>query len=1180
MARVWYLASDPFKRSFIWEDDGHDGRSPATRGAKVSTCTACRAPCPDGARFCPGCGAELLGRTGREERRLVTVLCCDLVDFTSACEACDPEDVDAVLREYSVLARQQIETLGGRVEKYIGDAVVAVFGVPRAREDDAERAVHAALRILSGVEALPPLGGARPQVRIGVNTGEALVRLDVDPASGQGFMVGDAVNTAARLQSASPPMGVVTGEVTHALTADRFEFRGLEPVLLKGKRTPVRPWLVTGTRARLGLDLSARYSTSLVGRSEELRALQESWERAVRTSTPHLVVLVGEAGIGKSRLIYEFAQILDRRPDVLTWRQGRCTSYGDGIEFGALGQIVKAHAGIIDSDGAATAEAKLRRAVPDGPDAAWLLARLRPLVGLMSPAASAEENLSAWQGFFEGLARSRPTVLVVEDLQHASEAMLSFLTRLAERSARVPLLVIGAGRPELHWAVIGRPESGRTTRLDVTSLPPHDTRRLVEDLLGEERAVVLAEPITGRCGGNPLYAEECVRLLQERVPTDELGHSEIVSAAESALPRALQALVAARLDALDRVDKEILADAAVVGLRFWRGAVASVGSRDPDEVLNVLGRLTERELIRSVARSSVDDEHEFVFWHSITHDVAYDQIKRGVRAAKHESAARWIRETMGESVGELAEDVARHYAAALKLARAAGEKALLQRITDPAVAAFSVAGDRALGLDVAAAERHYLLALELVGGGDPRRPPLLVSWGDALSQAGRFDEATAVMEEGVAALQAAGDLRAAAGALPHLLHLRQVHNMDTQAPDLEVLLATLADQEPSAELLRLLNATVTLRLLTPGDHEEAIRMSDRSLSVCRELGLPESPSALENRGVARCGSGDRGGLRDMRRAVEESRTQGLGHEVGEYYCNLADMTLLYEGPAAATAIREEGLVFAARRGDQAATSYLRTNRLFDLFQSGSWTVAATEAHELSALLEAQGDLYDLQSARSVHALILAGRGDPATAEALVVRAEKATRQVQRDPVRTAVLTSLATVRAAQGRAQEARALVEECAALAQLLSMPWWWAYHIPLAARCAAAAGDLALVSRLTAQLVRGRDYDDVAAVTLEALVAEGEGDTARGVERFDAAARQWDALDIPPERAHALSGGARCLVAQGRTNDAAALAAAAWAIFNELGAAPAAAACDALVTSPSRGSAPDSGTSLRPLP
>ena len=320
-----------------------------------------------------------------DERKTVTTLFCDLVAFTAMSEAADPEDVDRILGEYFLRATKVIESHGGTVEKFIGDAVVGVFGVPAVHEDDPERAVRAALRILEALEGMNRPDGSPLQARCGVNTGEALVRLDVDPASGRGFLTGDAVNTAARLEAAAPPGGVAVGALTHELTKHAATYKELEPLTVKGKKEPVRAWLAeeaTENRSRTGLRTTGKLDTPFLGRDAEERSLAAALQTAISSGQAQFTLAVGEPGIGKSRLVLEFARSLDERPESFTWRQGRCSAYGDGSGFAALAEILKAHAAILDSDEVATVEAKLEAVLPAGDQRPWLRQRLRPLLGL------------------------------------------------------------------------------------------------------------------------------------------------------------------------------------------------------------------------------------------------------------------------------------------------------------------------------------------------------------------------------------------------------------------------------------------------------------------------------------------------------------------------------------------------------------------------------------------------------------------------------------------------------------------------------------------------------------------------------------------------------------------------------------------------------------------------------
>jgi predicted ATPase len=522
-------------------------------------------------------------------------------------------------------------------------------------------------------------------------------------------------------------------------------------VQVKGKAEPLALFRPLAARARFGTDVTRTHSTLLVGRELEKPLLIGTFERSAQQRSCQLVTIVGKPGVGKSRLCAELFGYIEDRPGLVRWRQGRCLPYGEGIAFWALGEIVKAECGILESDPPEEAEAKLERALPrDDPDFAWLKARLAPLVGAGGEPASQEESFSAWRRVLESWAEARETILVFEDLHWADEALLSFLEHLADWAQGVPLLLLCTARPELHeqrpsWAAGLR----NATTINLAPLTDEETARLIATLL--ERAVLPAETqqaLLERAGGNPLYAEEFVRLLADRGGP---GRSAEV-------PDSVQALIAARLDTLSAERKSLLQDAAVLGKVFWSGALAEMGAREPREVENALHELSRKELVRPARASSMEGEAEYGFWHLLVGDVCYAQIPRAARAARaarHRAAAAWIERKAGERVEDLADVLAYHYVQALELARAAGQPEQAEELEASAIRYLALAGERALALDVERAEQSLARALALSPETDPGRASLLERWAHAAQQQGRLREAKAALEEAIRALSRA-----------------------------------------------------------------------------------------------------------------------------------------------------------------------------------------------------------------------------------------------------------------------------------------------------------------------------------------------------------------------------------------------------------------------------------------
>ncbi|MGQ0668300.1 MAG: AAA family ATPase [Actinomycetota bacterium] len=546
------------------------------------TCSSCGQQNPDGFRFCGACGSSLeadAGRARREERKIVTVLFADLVGFTARAESLDPEDVHALLVPYHARLRSELERFGGTVEKFIGDAVMAVFGAPVAHEDDPERAVRAALAIR---DCVGQIGQQEElQVRIAVTTGEVLVNLRARPEAGEGMASGDVINTAARLQAAAPMNGILASEATYRATRHVIEYREREPVQAKGKAEPISVWEALQARARFGVDVVQEVHAPLVGREREIALLRQTLARVREERSPQLLTLIGVPGIGKTRLVYELMRSVDEDPELTTWRQGRSLPYGEGVAFWALGEMAKAHAGVLDSDSPEDAARKLKEAVhetiSDANDAGWVAGHFLPLVGAVGDAELGadrrSEAFAAWRRFFEVLAEQRPLVLVFEDLHFADEGLLDFVDHLVEWASSVPILVVATARPELleRRAGWGGGKANATT-LSLQPLSDEATASLIGKLVG--RPVLEAQTQSGllaRVGGNALYAEQFARMLLEREEVSELP-----------IPESIQGIIAARLDALPADEKDLLQDAAVMGKVFC--AVVPFGyANDEDE---------------------------------------------------------------------------------------------------------------------------------------------------------------------------------------------------------------------------------------------------------------------------------------------------------------------------------------------------------------------------------------------------------------------------------------------------------------------------------------------------------------------------------------------------------------------------------------------------------------------
>jgi class 3 adenylate cyclase/tetratricopeptide (TPR) repeat protein len=1114
----------------------------------MATCPACGFEYEGDFRFCPGCGSQLASApTPVAERKVVTSLFCDLVGFTAASEAADPEDVDRVLAGYFRLARAQIESHGGVVEKFIGDAVVGVFGVPAAREDDPERAVRAALRICEGATELRGLLRGSLELRVGVNTGTALVRLGVSPASGEGFVTGDAVNTAARLQSAAPVGGVAVGLATWEATSRVFQYEELEPAALKGKADPVRVFRPLAPRARIGVDLTRTHDSPFVGRAAELGALTEAFDRAVASRTVEFVTVVGEPGLGKSRLVGELSDHVDRREDLYRWRQGRCLPYGEGIAFWALGEIVKAHAGILESDSPELARAKLEQVLPDGGERPWFRARLLPLLGIEAASTAArEESFTAWRRFLEEVAADRPTVLVFEDLHWAGEGMLAFLDHLASSVRQVPLLILSTTRPELYDRYPDQGAGLPVVRL--TPLSETESGQLVAGLL--ETTMLPAElqhAISLRAGGNPLFTQEFVALLRDRHLIVEKGPTwELREDAEVPLPDTVHAVIAARLDTLDSDSKSLLGDAAVIGKVFWAGALTEMGRRDPVAAAATLGELVRRQLVAPARRSSMAGEAEYAFGHALVRDVAYEQLPRTTRVSRHLAAATWIEAKLADRVEDFADVLAHHYATALELAVAAEETEQAAELEAPALRFLTLAGRRALGLESTSALASFERALALTPVGHPARPEVLAGLGEAALEADRLTEAITALEEAIATHRVAGDPRAAVRAavlLSEVYVLQQ--DRRRRLTTLTETLTLLEPLPPGPELVAVLTEL-------SGEHqykqpEIGLEFADRALALAAELGLGRPARTLGYRGANRRNLGDPGATEDFREALEVALAAGQVRHASTIYTNWAEHRNRFEGCAQALATAREGIALCRARGLTSRVNFMQYRMFSYAYDLGELEEALAIAQEMAERERIDGNTQRLVTAQKYESLVhlLRGRTDDLAAladelEAGVGAATSPAEQADR-------LGVSARIRLTLGQREEAIALMIRFAEVTPSGAMP-----------ETVRAAIDLGLIELAARIVPPSRPSTKLIA---EAGAAEARGDVATAAENYATLADLHRGRGDVVHLAGALVDLVRVRTRLGRTVEAAAALNEARPILVKLEAAPLLAEVDALL-------------------
>jgi class 3 adenylate cyclase/tetratricopeptide (TPR) repeat protein len=1051
-----------------------------------------------------------------EERRIVSILFVDLVGFTERSDRADPEDVRRTLIPFHGRVKEDLERFGGTLDKFIGDAVMGVFGAPVAHEDDPVRAVRCALRILDSIEELrrddPALA-----VRVAVNTGEAVVTFGSGPQVGEA-VAGYVVNTASRMQSLAPGGSVVIGETTLRAVRDAFDVEPLPPAVVKGKSEPLSVWRVLSERSGVGGDVRA---APFVGREQELALLRQLFDRAVTGSSFQIVTLVAEPGIGKSRLVEEFRS----RIGGVRWLSSRSLPYGEEGVFAPLAEIVRDVAEIDPSHGAAEAAERLAdlvaRAEPDASERRWLESRLRPLLGLgggSDETISATETAQAWARVLS--SEPGPLVLELEDLHWADDVLVEAVEALASALARHPVLLLVTARPEFldrHAGFAARRTNGRTnaTTISLERLSPDDTARLVSELVA---STVLPAParaeLVERAGGNPLYALEFARMLSEQA---RAGDAE-----EIALPESVQAVIAARLDAIPAEQRSIVLDASVVGNAVWPGALAALSERQADDVRTELGALVHRGILAGAEPSTFAGEPEYVFTHALIREVAYARIPRAQRARRHLAAGRWIEHASGDRADERSEMLARHFATAVDLAVVAGEADVAESARSPAIRWLMTAAQRASRLDARGAFELADRAVMLTPAGSSDRAEALTLSALMGRRSNELDgeEVLRRYEEAYELFRELGDRLAAGSALTRIGSQAGALGDGPRSREMLAKAIEVLEREPPGEELARAYAFRAEEGMFAGRNDEAKAFADRALGLLAGSEGEIAMIALHIRGDARAAEGDEGGLEDLEEALRIAHASGdaVGIATSENY--LAEWAWAMRGPAAGLGHFSSSLEVAERRG-LAVALWAKVGLLGAFFDLGEWDRALEVAGEMLSVGRERLDGSLEATARIFRARILTLRGrdeDAGAAEELL----EVVRPVEELQVLAPGLVVAADISAARGDLAGAAAFLEEFAEVTRGVAAQYREA-HLAEVVRLCIRAGRNELAARLVEEsrgvVLRDRLYVVSARAS---LMGEG-GDNAGASEGFAEAAEGWRAFEDPYEEAQALFGLAR---------------------------------------------------------
>ena len=914
----------------------------------AAVCASCGTVNAAEQKFCGECGASLTAPAParrpqapatQAERRLVSVLFADLVGYTALSEGRDFEDVRDLQTRYFETARTVVERYGGTVEKFIGDAVMAVWGAPVAREDDAERAVRAALDLVDGVVALAEVVGIDGLgLRVGVQTGEAAVTLG---AEGQGMVTGDLVNTASHTQGVAEPGTVLVGETTRRASEAAIAYADAGEHELKGKSGPVHLWRALDVRAqRGGGGRATGLEAPFVGRAAELRLVKDLFHASADESRARLVSVVGVAGIGKSRLSWEFEKYIDGLAATVWWHRGRCLSYGEGVAFWALAEMVRGRAKILEDEDAESSAAKLRATlelhVPDLEERTWIEPRLMHLLGLAERSAPDREDLfSAWRRFFERLAEQAPLVMVFEDIHWADEGLVAFVQYLLDWGRHHPIFVLSLARPEIADRHPGFPGSTRSaTTLPLEPLGDDAMDELLSGLvpgLPDEVRLRLREA----ADGIPLFAVETVRMLRDRELLEQVGDGVRVAGDLSSLevPETLHALIASRLDGVPEDERKLLQDASVLGKTFTRKGLAAMSGLDEPTVQQLVDNLIRKELLAIEMDPFSPERGQLGFLQALVQRVTYETIARRDRRARHVAAARFLATEAGLDPDEIAEVIASHY---LDAHAADPDAADRDDVRAEARRWFTRAAERAASLAASLeAQRAFERAADLAGE-ETERGRSLARAGDLAVMGGRLDEAAHLLEEAIRILVASGDRADAARAEVRLGEVFFASSRIEEGVTVLERALTAHEAERDENAIATVSAQLARFLFFEGRGDEAMEHVERAIELGERLRLADVVvEGLINKGLLlQRRTNESLGL--MRQALALAEEAGVDRGALRACMNLSYLLALAGRVAESQDVVEHGLALARRRGDRVWERSLMTNLISGYFALGQW----------------------------------------------------------------------------------------------------------------------------------------------------------------------------------------------------------------------------------------------------